>query len=55
MVSHAHEGQFLLPFIGGLLSPNQGIFPKYTEGKHTIAQTELIISRGLGNSIVSAM
>ena len=49
---HAHGGQFRLPFIGGLLSPNQGIFPKYTEGKHTIAQTELIISRGLGNSII---
>ena len=48
---HAHGGQIRLPFIGGVIAPNQGLFPKYTEGMHTIGETSEIISRGLGNSI----
>lgn len=47
---HAHGGQFRLPCIGGLYAPGQGIFPEYTEGLHTVSNTELIISRGLGNA-----
>lgn len=49
---HAHGGQFRLPFIGGLIAPNQGIFPKLTEGIHTKNNTSMVISRGLGNSII---
>ena len=47
---HAHGGQFRLPYIGGLYAPGQGIFPTYTEGLHTVNDTKLIISRGLGNA-----
>ena len=47
---HAHGGQFRLPFIGGLFAPHQGFFPKYDSGLHTIGNSNLIISRGLGNS-----
>lgn len=49
---HAHGGQFRLPFIGGLIAPDQGVFPKLTEGIHTNNNTSMIISRGLGNSII---
>lgn len=49
---HAHGGQFRLPFIGGLVAPDQGFFPKLTEGVHTSNNTSMIISRGLGNSII---
>ncbi len=49
---HAHGGQFRLPFIGGLVAPDQGFFPKYTEGSHIKGNSTLYISRGLGNSIV---
>lgn len=49
---HAHGGQVRLPFIGGLVAPNQGFFPKYSEGVHEKEQTKMIVSRGLGNSII---
>ncbi|MEZ4357731.1 MAG: metallophosphoesterase [Eubacteriales bacterium] len=48
---HAHGGQMRLPFIGGLFSPHQGVFPKYTSGLKKDATTSLVISRGLGNSL----
>lgn len=48
---HAHGGQIRIPCIGGVIAPNQGLFPEYTEGIHTIGETSEIISRGLGNSI----
>ena len=49
---HAHGGQFRLPFIGGLVAPNQGFFPKYDAGQFTEENTTMIVSRGVGNSIV---
>lgn len=48
---HAHGGQIRIPFAGGVLSPNQGFFPKYSEGMITEENTTIVISRGLGNSI----
>ena len=49
---HAHGGQFRLPFIGGIVAPNQGLFPKYDAGKYTRNNTTMIVSRGIGNSII---
>lgn len=49
---HAHGGQVRLPFVGGLVAPNQGFFPKYSEGVYEKNQTKMIVSRGLGNSII---
>lgn len=46
---HAHGGQFILPFIGPVLAPGQGLFPKYARGEHG-TKPKLIISRGIGNS-----
>jgi len=48
---HAHGGQIRLPFLGGLIAPNQGFFPKYINGIHKLNSTSLVISRGLGNSL----
>ena len=46
---HAHGGQFILPFIGPVYSPGQGLFPKYARGSHG-ERPMLIVSRGLGNA-----
>lgn len=48
---HAHGGQVRLPFIGGILAPDQGLFPKYTSGIYNKDNTHMIVSRGLGNSL----
>ena len=47
---HAHGGQFRLPFLGGILSPGQGFLPEYDAGLYQVEHTQLIVSRGLGNS-----
>lgn len=48
---HAHGGQVRLPGIGGLVAPGQGLFPKYDAGRFTQEGTQMVVSRGLGNSI----
>ena len=49
---HAHGGQFRLPFIGGLVAPNQGLFPEYDAGIYKEDNTNMLVSRGVGNSIL---
>lgn len=49
---HAHGGQFRIPGLGGLVAPGQGWFPKYTAGTYKEKETTMIVSRGLGNSLV---
>lgn len=49
---HAHGGQIRLPFIGGLVAPNQGVLPTYTAGLYEKQNTSMVVSRGLGNSII---
>ncbi|MBQ7668042.1 MAG: metallophosphoesterase [Clostridia bacterium] len=49
---HAHGGQFRFLFIKGFMAPGQGFFPKYTAGRYDKENVTMIVSRGLGNSVI---
>ncbi len=48
---HIHGGAVRLPFIGGIISPNEKLFPKYDAGLYTEEQHFLYVSRGIGTSV----
>ncbi len=52
LAGHAHGGQFRLPFVGGIVAPDQGFFPEYDAGVYTENGTAMVVSRGIGNSII---
>ena len=52
LCGHVHGGQFRLPFLGGIFGPGQGFFPEYDGGLYEKADTQMIVSRGIGNSII---
>ncbi len=52
LCGHIHGGQFRLPLIGGLLGGKDLIFPKYDAGLYTDGDTNMVVSRGLGNSVI---
>lgn len=48
---HAHGGQVRLPLLGGLYAPGQGLLPEYDSGLYSLGETQMVVSRGLGNSV----
>lgn len=47
LCGHTHGGIWRLPFIGGLIAPEQGLFPEYDKGEYNINNITMIISSGL--------
>ena len=52
LTGHVHGGQFRIPGIGGVIAPNQGFFPKYDAGLYEKGGTSMVLSRGLGQSLI---
>lgn len=51
IAGHTHGGIVNIPKLGALYSAEEGFFPKYASGQHTLkGGAQLIISRGLGHS-----
>lgn len=47
---HDHGGQVILPFIGGVFGGDQGWFPEYVYGLHSLENYDILITRGLGSN-----
>ena len=50
---HLHGGIVRLPFVGGVISPQIRLFPKYTHGMYTENGRKLITSAGLGSHTIN--
>lgn len=53
LVGHGHGGIIRIPFVGGLISTDRSLFPEYTYGIFVEGRTSMVVSRGLGNSVVN--
>jgi predicted MPP superfamily phosphohydrolase len=49
---HLHGGVVRIPGVGGLLSPSREWFPEYDAGVFREGETQMVVSRGLGNSVI---
>lgn len=49
---HTHGGQFRIPLVGGIIAAGQGLFPIYINALYTKGDSTMVVSRGLGNSII---
>lgn len=52
LTGHVHGGQFRIPGVGGVIGPGQGLLPDYDAGLYSAGDTNMVLSRGLGQSIV---
>lgn len=46
---HLHGGFMRLPVLGGVVSPQMRLFPKYDKGYYELGGSRMIVSAGIGN------
>ena len=46
---HIHGGIVRLPFLGGVISPQLKLFPKYDSGTFSYLDSDMLVSRGVGS------
>lgn len=49
---HLHGGIIRLPFIGGLVSPQMKLFPRYDKGLYSLERGKMIVNAGLGTHTI---
>ncbi len=49
---HVHGGIVRLPFLGGVISPQLKLFPKYDSGMFREGRSTMILSRGIGTHTI---
>lgn len=49
---HLHGGIIRLPILGGVITPQAKLFPRYCAGRYHIGEKQLVVSRGLGTHTV---
>lgn len=52
LAGHNHGGMARIPFVGGVLSTQAGLFPKYTKGLYHKDGKKMIVSAGLGSHTI---
>lgn len=50
---HLHGGIIRLPFIGGIITPQVKLLPKYSAGLYKVNNKSAVVSRGLGEHTVN--
>ena len=50
---HLHGGVVRLPVLGGVISPQIGIFPKYSGDFYKEGDTSIVVSKGLGTHTIN--
>lgn len=50
---HVHGGMIALPYIGGIVSTQGWLFPKYDFGEFKEGTSTMLLSRGLGNHTIN--
>ncbi len=50
LTGHMHGGQVRIPFVGAVVTPYGGLFPKYNKGLYELMDRWVYVDSGLGNS-----
>ena len=50
---HYHGGAIRLPLVGGVISPQFRPFPKYSKGRFTKGETDMIVTSGAGSHSIN--